>query len=171
MSVWLSEAEFRLSGAESVGVTINVAFLQEIKNDFGFRYVLNDAYRQLKPSDSNQRTSPRVAAELLSSLRDELETYFALEEFFGYFKQSAIANPCVNQKAAALQSEHETLYLKISAIIETCEQIVYREIGPEVTVEDIANEFEEFCIELARHEQSEMDLMMRLCNEDIGVGD
>lgn len=171
MSVWLSEKEFRQSGAESLGVTINVAFLQEIKDDFGFRAVLNEAYYQLKPKDPLAKTSPRVAAELLNSLRDELETYFALEEFYGYFKQSAIANPCVNQQAIKLQSEHETLYLAMSELVEMCEQIVYRENNVELTLNDVADKFENFCIALARHEQSEMDLMMRLCNEDIGVGD
>lgn len=171
MSVWLSEKEFRQSGAVSLGVTINVAFLNEIKNDFGFRSVLNDVYHQLKPDDPEKIASPRVAVELLNALRDEMETYFALEEFYGYFKQSAIRNPCVNQKATELQSEHQTLYLSLSELIETTEQIAYHEIGPETSIADIGNDFEKFCIALAHHEQSEMDLMMRLCNEDIGVGD
>ena len=82
MSTWLSEKEFRQSGAESAGVTINVAFLQEIKSDFGFRDLLNDVYHQLKPSsgsgvsndESDEWVSPRVAAEMLGELRDGLET-------------------------------------------------------------------------------------------------
>lgn len=179
MSTWLSEKEFRQSGAESAGVTINVAFLQEIKSDFGFRDLLNDAYRQLKPGsqagdfgdESGGRVSPRVAAELLEDLRDGLETYFALEEFYGYFQQAAVQNPCVSQKAIGLQSEHETLFLKLNQIVELTQQIVYHEAGPETTLDHVAEELESFCIQLAQHEQAEMDLMMRLCNEDFGVGD
>ena len=179
MSTWLSEKEFRQSGAESAGVTINVAFLQEIKSDFGFRDLLNTVYFQLKPGaartivdgDPEQRISPRVAAEMLGELRDGLETYFALEEFYGYFEQSAVQNPCVSQKALGLQSEHEALFLKLNQIVETVQQIVYHEAGPEITMDQVAEELESFCIQLAHHEQAEMDLMMRLCNEDFGVGD
>ena len=179
MSTWLSEKEFRQSGAESAGITINVAFLQEIKSDFGFRDLLNNVYHQLKPGprrgvfedESGERVSPRVAAEMLGELSDGLETYFALEEFYGYFQQAEVLNPCVSQKAFGLQKEHETLFLKLNQIVEIAQQIVYHEAGPETTLDQVADELESFCIELAQHEQAEMDLMMRLCNEDFGVGD
>jgi hypothetical protein len=171
MSTWLSEKEFRQSGAASAGVTINVAFLQEIKSDFCFRDVLNDVYFKFRSPAPNVTLSPRVAAELLSGLRDELETYFALEECYGYFQQAAISNPCVSQKAHGLQSDHERLFLELDRIVEKTQQIVYHESGPESTLDQVADELEEFCIELASHEQAEMELMMRLCNEDFGVGD
>ena len=179
MSTWLSEKEFRQSGAESAGITINVAFLQEIKSDFGFRDLLNDVYQQLKPEstrgdfddESGEKVTPRVAAEMLGDLRDGLETYFALEEFYGYFQQAEVLNPCVSQKAFSLQSEHETLFLKLNQIVEIAQQIVYHEAGPETTLGQVAEELDSFCVELAKHEQAEMDLMMRLCNEDLGVGD
>lgn len=178
MSTWLSEKEFRQSGAESAGVTINVAFLQEIKADFAFRDLLNDVFfklnpdhRQSKLDSTDERISPRVAADLLGELRDGLETYFALEEFYGYFQQSAVQNPFVSQKAQGLQSEHETLFLMLNEIVESAEKIVYRETGPELTLGHVAQSLEVFCVRLAQHEQAEMDLMMRLCNEDLGVGD
>lgn len=171
MSVWLSEKEFRQSGAESAGVTINVAFLHEIKTDFGFRDLLNQIYVKLKPHDSDERVSANVAANLLCDLRDEMETYFALEEFYGYFGQSAVSNPCVNKKAIDLRSEHETLFVALSNLVERTQQIVYHEAGPDTTMEEVAIGFEQLCMDLADHEEAEMDLMMRLCNEDIGVGD
>ena len=171
MSTWLSEKEFRQSGAESAGVTINVAFLRDIKEDFGFRNLLNEVYFKLNASPSDKKLLPRVVAELLGELRDELETYFALEEFYGYFKQAAVSNPIVSQKAIGLSGEHEMLYLQLSGLVESAQQIVYREVGPEVSVHGIVDGFEEFCIELAAHEQAEMELMMRLHNEEFGVGD
>jgi hypothetical protein len=171
MSVWLSEKEFRQSGAASAGVTINVAFLQEIKTDFGFRDLLNQTYVRLKPHDPDEVVSPNVAANLLSELLDELETYFALEEFYGYFGESTVNNPCVSKKAVDLRSEHETLFLRLSDLVEKAQQIVYHEAGPDLTMDEIADGFEQLCMDLADHEQAEMDLMMRLCNEDIGVGD
>ena len=47
MTTWLTEKEYRQSGALSVGMTINVAFLEEIKSDFDFRSTLNKAYQQV----------------------------------------------------------------------------------------------------------------------------
>lgn len=172
MSTWLSEKEYQQSGAESAGVTINVAFLSEIKQDFGFRGLLNEVYLRLNPETPLEKpVTAQVAAQILSELRDELETYFALEEFYGYFGLNTAENPKVSQDATKLRAGHESLFLELSAVVELAHQVVYREAGPDVTLDHIAEQFERFCINLAHHEQSEMDLMMRLCNEDIGVGD
>ena len=172
MSTWLSEKEYQQSGAESAGVTINVAFLSEIKEDFGFRDLLKEVQGRLKPSAPLETTlSAQVAAQILSELRDELETYFALEEFYGYFGFAAAENPKISQEAAQLHTGHETLFLELSAVVDLAYQAVYRESIPEVTLDQIGDQFERFCINLAHHEESEMHLMMRLCNEDIGVGD
>ena len=110
---WLSEQEYRQSGAEATGVTFNVAFLLEIKSDFGFRDLLRRVRSQLCPEPGVDFVSPRQAADLLSDLRDELETYFALEEFYGYFREAEIENPPVSKKAAQLKDEHEDLYLSL----------------------------------------------------------
>lgn len=166
---WLSEAEFRQAGAEAIGVTINVAFLNDIKTDFDFREQLNKTYFELS-EEQLQPLSPHAAANLLADLRDELETYFSLEEFYGYFSEADIVNPCVSHAAVDLRGEHRTLYLELHDIVELATQIAYREIGPENTSADVFQQFEQFCMKLARHEQAEMDLMMRLLNEDIGVG-
>ena len=131
---WLSEQEYLRSGAEATGVTFNVAFLLEIKSDFGFRDLLTRARSQLCPEPNVGLVSPRQAADLLSDLRDELETYVALEEFYGYFREAEIENPPVSKKAAQLKSEHEDLYLELSFVIELAQQLVYRECGPGVTV-------------------------------------
>jgi len=168
---WLSEQEYRLSGAEATGFTFNVAFLLEIKSDFGFRDLLKQVRSQLCPAPAVELVSPREAAELLSDLRDELETYFALEEFYGYFKHANIENPPVSKKASRLKGEHETLYLDLSQVIEMAQQLVYQECGSEVTVKSIGEAFERFHVSFMRHEEAEMNLVMALCNEDFGVGD
>ena len=168
---WLSEQEYRLSGAEATGVTFNVAFLLDIKSDFGFRELLNRVRSQLRPQTVYDLVSSRQAADLLNELRDELETYFALEEFYGYFAEAEIENPPVSKKAIRLKDEHETLYLELSGVIEMAQQLVYRECGPEITVVSIGEVFEQFYKNFMRHEQAEMDLVMVLCNEDFGVGD
>lgn len=174
MSTWMSEEEFRLSGANSVGVTLNkpttlnVPFLHEIKQDFNFRETLDAVYDRIS---ALPMISAREASRELSELRDQLEAYFALEEFYGYFQQSAETNPLVNNKAEILQTDHEKLFVQLNNIVELSEQIVYRECRPSITVQTLASELQSFRRELANHEQAEMSLMMRLHNEDIGVGD
>ena len=56
-------------------------------------------------------------------------------------------------------------------MIELAQQLVYRECGPEVTVASIGTEFERFYLNLMRHEEAEINLVMALCNEEFGVGD
>ena len=169
---WVTEQEYRQSGAESTGVTINVAFLMEIKTDFGFRDLLNQTYHQLQAANrQGQPITERQAADLLSDLRDELETYFALEEFYGYFNDAATTNPRIEKQACQRRSEHEKLYLELSDLVESAHRILYREKKSHGSLESLADCFESFCQNLAEHEQAEMDLMMQLCNEDIGVGD
>ena len=172
MRAFITEKEFRQSGAASAGITINVAFLQEIKADYGFRGLLNDVYYKLKPVDSSASPpTPHDTSRLLGNLRDELQTYFALEEFYGYFNNSEVSNPCVGKAAHELKTEHERLFIQLNELVDLSEQIVYREAGPDASIEEVHDAFESFCADLAAHEQNEMELMMRLCNEEIGVGD
>jgi len=168
MTTWLTEKEYRQSGALSVGMTINVAFLEEIKSDFDFRSTLNSVYEQV-----NQRPDapPQKIALWLSGLRDQLETYFALEEFYGYFQQDPVSNIRVSRKAIKKTGEHETLYLQLSEVIDLAEQIVYHECSTEITVEHVRRDFHRFCEALADHEQDEMELIMQMFNEDLGGGD
>lgn len=168
MTTWLTEKEYRQSGAAATGMSVNVAFLDEIKSDFDFRNTLNKTYSQV---NQTPECTPLQMSVCLGELRDQLETYFALEEFYGYFSQDSIDNPVVSRKAKAKTTEHETLYLQLSQIIDLAEQIVYRECSDDIELSAVREQFEEFCIALAHHEQDEMELMMQLCNEDFGVGD
>lgn len=168
MSSWLSEQEFRHGGGQSAGIAINVPFLQEIKQDFEFRQLLNEVYHRINAQES---PSPREASELLASLRDQLETYFALEEFYGYFKHSQENMPTFAKQAEKLKDEHSKLYLQFNQIVDASEQILYQEGSKKLTIKQLGEMMEEFCKALAQHEEDEMELMMRICNQDIGVGD
>lgn len=169
MSTWLTETEFRQSGARATGVTLNVAFMQEIKEDsVQFREVLAQTADQLNASPL---VAPKVMVDSLIRLQDELETHFALEEFYGYFQNALVTNPSIGPCAEKIRSEHRDLFLQLNGIVDLAEQVLYHECALELTRESIAEKFTEFQVALDRHEQAEMDLMMRLCNEEIGVGD
>ena len=167
MSVWLTETEYRQSDAKASGVTINVAFLREIKEDnLSVREQTNRIYQRLKKG-----MTPREAVDCLSDYRDSLETYFALEKCYGYFNNSRIKNPLISVRADDLQNEHEQLFNDVNELIELTEQIVYQECGPNLTLIEITDLFECFARRFELHEQNEMELMLRLCNEEFGVGD
>ena len=167
MSTWLTEKEFLQSGAKATGITLNVAFLQEIKQEnVELRQLINSVAEKMA---LDSRISPREVMELLCQVREELETYFTLEEFYGYFKHAAVTNPTVSACAVRLQSEHEQLYLCFNDIVELAEQIVYRET--DAMMADLLDELNQFRAQLDRHENREMELMMQLCNEEFGVGD
>ena len=168
MSVWLTEKEFRQSGAEAAGITLNVAFLREIKQD---HLPIRELTSRINRTLSSSSVSPRQAADLLSDYRDGIETYFALEEFFGYFENAALTNPKLSGLAIGLQQEHESLFERLGHIIDLAEQIVYHECGPQTTLLEVADLFDNFACQFEHHEQQEMELMLRLCNEEFGVGD
>ncbi len=150
-------------------LTLNVAFLTEIKED-------NVQFNELIKSIANAlgveaKIQPRVLFELLSSLRDEIETYFALEEFYGYIDQAVLINPQVSQQIRSLRDEHESLFLELHGLVEEAERIVYQEVPQGRPLAEIIEGFFNFYQAFSHHEEKEMELAMRLANEEIGVGD
>ena len=169
MSTWLTESEFRQSGARATGVTINVAFLKDIKEDnIQFKEVLSRTAIELHDKES---ADPRTVVDVLVGLQDELETHFALEEFFGYFQNARLANPSIGRQAEAVRDEHQQLFLQLNKIVDLAEQVLYRENPHDSTMDLVIGKFDQFLDALENHESSETELMMRLCNEEIGVGD
>ena len=169
MSTWLTETEFRQSGARATGVTINVAFLKDIKEDnVQFKEVLSRTAIELS---DNKSTDPRAVVDVLLGLQDELETHFALEEFFGYFQNARLTNPSLGCEAESVRGEHQKLFLQLNQIVDLAEQVLYRESPHDSTMNLVIKQFDEFLNALESHEACETELMMRLCNEEIGVGD
>lgn len=168
MSIWLTEKEYRRSGAAASGVTINIPFLREIKQD---NLPVRQQTKILNQRLASGKLSPREAVESLGFYRDALETYFSLEEFYGYFKNASAINPTITAQAKALTGEHETLFLRLNELIELAEQIVYHECDHNTTLSIVADKFSDYADQFESHEQREMELMMRMCNEEFGVGD
>lgn len=164
----MAQVNIPASSRSTGAITINVAFLREIKEDNVHFQELLEAIRMSLDVGRNVRI--RVMAELLGRLRDELETHFALEEFFGYFNDANAKNNQVCHAAKKLYDEHQELFLQLNELVEESERLLYKET-PSRNKDEIVQGFFAFYDQLKRHEQDEMDLMMRLWNEDIGVGD
>ena len=161
MSSWLTEQDFRDLRGEATawpGLTLNVAFLQDIKQDTEKPdEIIHDIKALLADGLS---IDPAQLANQLSRLRDELETYSA-----------KLIQPQVSTRAETLQSQHEQIYLDVCELIELAECALYREKSLEKALPAIIAGFHSFVENFNCHEQEEFDLMMQLCNQDIGVGD
>ena len=170
MSLWLTEEEFRSDRVAAQQITLNVAFLQEIKDDnVGLKSTIAHLENALS---QNQSPQPRLLVDKLSDLRDELETHFTLEEFYGYFQPARESHSQVNIRASELRQQHETIYLEVCELVDLAESILYREWPMANKAHSaITAGFHAFVQHFNDHEQQEMELMMKLCNEEIGVGD
>ena len=62
-------------------------------------------------------------------------------------------------------------YLELCELIEMAESALYRESSIESVWPALTVGFHSFVQNFNEHEQAELELMMRLCNEDVGVGD
>lgn len=172
MNSWLTEQDFRESREDSVtlpGLTLNVAFLHDIKHDTEKPEEIISDLKGLLSEKTEIEPSQLVA--LLSHLRDELETYFALEEFYGYFASAKTTHSRVSIRAESLKCQHEQIFLDVCELVDMAEGALYRETPIEPSLPAIVAGFHSFVQNFHCHEQEEFDLMMQLCNDDFGVGD
>jgi predicted ATPase len=151
-------------------VTVNAAFLQEIKED-------NHELRQLLAEVRAALTAPvgthlpsRQLAELLARLRDQLAMHFALEEAYGYFEEPLTVAPRLGSQAEALRGQHRDLYLEICELVDRAQRRAYHE-GNGNSLRSLAADFLGFGDKLQQHEARENELMAQAFDDDIGVGD
>ena len=155
---------------ETRTVTINAAFLQEIKevNQDLWR-VLGDV-RRMCDSPATIDSAPRRFFSLVETLRDHLALHFALEEAYGYFDDPIYVAPRLCQQANQLRAEHRELYLMVVDLVEASELLNQpsRLVGSVLTA---VKQFKDFDERLHRHEALENELIMQEYGDDIGVGD
>ncbi len=169
MSIWLNESDLREDAAGLQQVTLNVAFLADIKQD-SVRPQELVGIVQSRLSDARPATIRRLAEDL-GQLRDELETHFALEEFYGYFESAELSFPQISAQADRLKSQHEVMFLDLCELVELADGATYGETDPHSSLAAIRTGFYSFVQNFQRHEQEEHELMMRLCNDELGEGD
>ena len=151
-------------------LTVNAAFLQEIKDDdTQLQVMLQTLVTELRRARPYRITLRRLH-QRLEGLRDQLATHFSLEETFGYFEDAVSVAPRLSIKADQLQAEHEALFLQICSMVERIEQSLAPE-NPQLTIDDVAAEFSRFHQRFRDHETEENELIMQAFGEDIGVGD
>jgi hypothetical protein len=154
--------------ASSSTVTLNVAFLKEIKRD---HRRLRSLLRRLRLifAASRPHVSRLAIVHLLGDLRDELALHFTLEEAFGYF-DDPLDVPDFCQAAKALRAQHRDLYEEECELAERAARLLV----PRATLtrfRRLARDFRGFDQHLRQHESGENSLILSACNSEIGVGD
>jgi hypothetical protein len=151
-------------------VSINPAFLQEIKEDHHeLRQLLHHVAAMLDRPGWMHVEYDRLV-ELITKLRDQLALHFSLEEAYGYCEDALNEAPHLSRRSEQLRAQHETLFANLCRLVEGAEQLLYHETAAAALVR-LAEEFRGFSSRLHEHEANECDLILEAFNNDIGAGD
>jgi hypothetical protein len=150
-------------------LTVNAAFLQEIKDDNRELHSLLDRCHEALTHPGGDRPL-RKAVELLTRLRDQVALHFSLEEAYGYFENAIDVPPRLSEQAETLRSQHGPLFVEICEIVDLADR-TWRKHPDSEDLRRIAAAYEAFCQHLRDHEAHETDLILAAANDDIGVGD
>jgi len=151
-------------------VTVNAAFLQEIKEVNADLWELLDELERLCRAPERLMARRNQFIGMLDDLRDQLALHFALEEAYGYFNDPIEVAPRLSELAEELRAEHRVLYLLACRLGEFAEQPL-RGDRVSARVRSVIGQFEDFARRLRHHESRENDLILRVYDDDIGVGD
>ena len=134
-------------------VTVNAAFLQEIKQDnVELRELLEETSTRLLKNRPRLHDA-RQMVELLGQLRDQLAIHFSLEEAFGYFEDATEVAPRLSERAEELRAEHELFFRDICAICEQAEKLLYHEAAGPPMLRNIAGRSVALYDALEQHER------------------
>ncbi|MBP86738.1 MAG: hypothetical protein CMJ64_08485 [Planctomycetaceae bacterium] len=151
-------------------VTVNAAFLQEIKDVNQDLWRLLSNARRMSHEPAMIYAAPRRFFGLIEQLRDQLALHFALEEAYGYFDDPVEVAPRLCEQAERLRAEHRDLYLSAVALTEFAEQLLLASNNGRLILES-ARQFRAFDDRFQQHERAENQLILEEYDNDIGVGD
>ncbi|MFV1965918.1 MAG: hemerythrin domain-containing protein [Pirellulaceae bacterium] len=151
-------------------VTVNAAFLQEIKEVHDELWQLLERLHNLVSEPMTERKQRQRLIDHLEQLRDQLALRFALEEAYGYFDDPAYVAPQLCEQASELRAEHRDLYSSACEVADLAQHI--HRHGPLSTFQvRIAASFARFEGRLQRHEAKENELIQQEYGDDIGCAD
>ena len=105
-----------MSLASTATLTVNAAFLQEIKEVNQDLWRLLADIRRMCARPESIRADRSSFLTMLDDLRDQIGLHFALEEAYGYFEDPVHVAPQLCERAFELRAEHNELYLQISRL-------------------------------------------------------
>lgn len=152
----ISSAQFHRSSAALF--TVNPAFFREIKESSEPLWrLLGEAQRACtRPVRTFERGEHVL--DILNRLREELRTYFRLEEFYGYFENPAYAESEICDRADGLRCEHEQLEAELERIIAVGHNLLERRYYSSFSLL-ISQRFSAFNAHFQEHEAHENELI------------
>ncbi|MDP6443633.1 MAG: hemerythrin domain-containing protein [Pirellulaceae bacterium] len=159
-----------MKATSSKAVSLNAAFLDEIKQVHEELNELLSSLRVIAHCDISDATSRRLFVDSLGAMRDQLALRFSLEDAYGYIENPVDAAPWLTEVAAELRDEHSLLYRQASRLSELAESM-WRSEQLAQRWQMLLAKFMSFDDQLTRHETRENELVIAVCNEDVGVGD
>jgi len=151
-------------------VSINPAFLQEIKDDHHeIRQLMHHTSAMFERSGAAEIDYARLV-EMFGKLRDQLAMHFSLEEAYGYFNDAISAAPHLSRRAERLRSQHSGLFGEACQLAESAEQISRRGHS-DAELSRLDGEYRRFSARFHEHESQECDLILEAFDDDIGTGD
>ncbi len=151
-------------------VTINAAFLREIKLDHLELTRLLSQTETLFSQGVPSWTEKRKAFDLLAKVRDRLAMHFSLEEAYGYMEDALEVAPRLTGRAFSLRAQHSELYRCIAALSEFSEDLVSRNTQRD-DLKKLSVQVTGFLERLRAHESAENELILEALDDDVGVGD
>jgi hypothetical protein len=151
-------------------VSINAAFLQEIKDDHHeLRQIMHHTAAMLNRPVWMKVEYGRLV-ELLTKLRDQLAMHFSLEEAFGYFEDAVSVAPHLSKRAENLRAQHFEMYSDLCRLVDRAEQYLYHETVDDARV-GLAAGYRELMNRFQEHEARENELILEAWNDELGTGD
>ncbi|MEO1527153.1 MAG: hemerythrin domain-containing protein [Planctomycetota bacterium] len=164
----LTELDHSTHQTNAVRVTVNAAFLKEIKED---NRQLKALWDRLVPLLTYAATAENHWEELidgLAELRDQLAMHFSLEEAFGYFDEAIDIAPRMSMVAVSLRGEHSMLFATARDLADAVLEVDSDRIE---AIEEFVARFNRFRRQFERHEEAELRLILSCFDDDLGEGD
>lgn len=165
-----SSSATRAASKAATNVTVNVAFLREIKE---VHTELWEGLMQLQMLCSRPislRSQSTELVERLKELLDMLAFHFTLEEAYGYFDDPVYVSAPFSDRVEQLRAEHSILYTQLCRIVDEADALLRRgKLAALTTITPVA--FERFAKRFLEHEEAEMKLTQDGWCDDMGVGD
>lgn len=151
-------------------VTVNAAFLQEIKEVNAELWASIASLRQQCSAPISMRSACSSLLSQLEQVRDLLGLQFSLEEAYGYFDSPADVQLSFCNRADALRTEHSSLYQNLVDICDEADTLLRGgKLAALTTIVPIS--FDRFFQALESHERRECELIVESACTDLGVGD
>lgn len=150
-------------------VTVNAAFLQEIKEVDEELWELLHRANSLCDTPRQVRHHGRRVVEVLSELRDHVGMHFALEEAYGYCEDPVHVLAHLNVVAGELREEHQALFMLLRDLVDEVDDLHRQKLLAQHSAR-VVKRFRAYYNRFLQHEKRENELILEAGDWRIGTG-